>query len=248
MKTKKSFTLIELLVVVAIIAVLVSILLPALNNARNQGRMISCLSNLRGIGTLVVMYHGDFNEYFPPYWHGNRNPYFDFGGGPGNSASYGLEPSEAPEKRPLYAYSKNNFNMFHCPSDDETPQSWPSPYFRTFGNSYSQDNPHRGGGWEGVGGGWDTCPGGPHTYCKPRRMTGEFPVGVNTTTWKTNTIPADRKICYFDGDAWSPYYYNYSAMPWHKRVDFYNVLFCDGSAKNACLPQGVFGPSGIYAW
>jgi prepilin-type N-terminal cleavage/methylation domain-containing protein len=62
----KSFTLIELLVVVAIIAVLVSILLPALANAREQARKVVCASNLNQLAKIFAFYQADYQDWLCP--------------------------------------------------------------------------------------------------------------------------------------------------------------------------------------
>lgn len=62
---KRGFTLVELLVVVAIIALLVSILLPALGRAKAVARMVVCQTNLYAIGQGAHMYSGENDDYIP---------------------------------------------------------------------------------------------------------------------------------------------------------------------------------------
>ncbi len=63
---QKGFTLIELLVVIAIIAILAAILFPVFAQAREKARAIVCVSNLKQIGTGLMMYEQDYDEMFCP--------------------------------------------------------------------------------------------------------------------------------------------------------------------------------------
>ena len=65
-RTKRGFTLIELLVVVAIIAILASLLLPAMSRAKQSSESALCRSNLRQQGIGLAMYVNDFRAY--PLW------------------------------------------------------------------------------------------------------------------------------------------------------------------------------------
>eukprot|EP00831_Metopus_contortus_P045622 TRINITY_DN36589_c0_g1_i1.p1 TRINITY_DN36589_c0_g1~~TRINITY_DN36589_c0_g1_i1.p1 ORF type:complete len:265 (-),score=21.91 TRINITY_DN36589_c0_g1_i1:445-1239(-) len=65
MLKSRSFTLIELLIVIAIIAILAGMLLPALNEARNKAKEISCLSNLKQIGYAATNYANSYDNFLP---------------------------------------------------------------------------------------------------------------------------------------------------------------------------------------
>src|SRR5204863_211523 len=72
---RHAFTLVELLVVIGIIAVLIGILLPALNKARQGARATACLSNLRSMGQAWSIYLSENKGHLPHYlWQNKANP------------------------------------------------------------------------------------------------------------------------------------------------------------------------------
>jgi prepilin-type N-terminal cleavage/methylation domain-containing protein/prepilin-type processing-associated H-X9-DG protein len=111
-----AFTLIELLVVIAIIAILAAILFPVFAQAREKARQTSCLSNLKQIGTAIMMYTQDYDELFPPFFAGCNarvpNPIDPAG----TFTPSGLAGPRLMWQIAIYPYIKD-WDVYGCPSD-----------------------------------------------------------------------------------------------------------------------------------
>jgi prepilin-type N-terminal cleavage/methylation domain-containing protein len=124
---RRGFTLVELLVVIGIIALLISILLPSLSRAREQGNAIKCLSNLRQLGTAFQGYFNDNKGRFPftAVWAGTTTGaenedwiWWQNNVVPGNASFFGRPVPDINGSALARYLGKVAPEMFRCPTDD----------------------------------------------------------------------------------------------------------------------------------
>src|SRR5512140_2640601 len=114
-----AFTLIELLVVIAIIAILASLLLPALSRAKSKASSVQCLSQMRQIGFATILYVDDSDGYLPRSSH-SALAYGQLPWG------YALVPYVLGKSfsRPDSRWTNLFSTLYHCPQDKRATPDW----------------------------------------------------------------------------------------------------------------------------
>ncbi len=224
MKRKKlrCFTLIELLVVVAIIAVLVAILLPALSRARDLAKSASCRMNLRQIGLGILQYANDYNNYVP--WGVRHFPW-----NPNEGTWYNLwdKWNDWTGKGLLY---KLNYvrepHTFYCPGTQSTVDlnddfgfifEWEKREDEGSGPIQIRSNYHERGYFDFR---LDSPCGSPFTKC-----VGD--VGAWTQSIDSDLTPFAIMVCYYTPTNYQLFTQNAA----HASLDGQPVLFSDGSVQ-----------------
>ena len=241
MKRNHLFTLIELLVVIAIIAILASMLLPALASARDRARSIQCVNHLKGIGIGSAMYTADHKDHFLPCAVGNnsgRTSWVTLLACP-NAGRYNLSG-----------------DIFNCPSAPiYLPDRWKStsPSFQSRAD-WVWTKPAYGYNFGWPGGGrpsGSVYAGKPFTTNRVKKLAELVMFADTIGTTGYNGTPAANELGYYALDAFEHSGSNYGSL-WPRHKGAANVAWGDGHVEvvsgNSVNPitarNNIFRPGG----
>jgi prepilin-type N-terminal cleavage/methylation domain-containing protein len=232
------FTLIEVLVVIAILSMLVAILIPGLNAARQAAKRVSCQSNLRSIANAWTGYLDDHDDYLLQGINTNVN----YGGKQGKCAPvFGsicftqCPPAEKTPTlpKPLNAYLSlpgvifEGAEVFQCPADKGSRDVQPS-YFECIGTSYQTNN---------------MLIGQDQIWFPPNARCADVLEYVNEhlrTMNRTRVFNPAKVILMGDYGWWATYVsWDDSRIEWHGVPDSHNVAFMDTRVEFLRIRKGM---------
>lgn len=227
MSRKRGFTLIELLVVIAIIAILAAILFPVFAQAREKARAISCVSNVRQMGTAAVMYAQDYDEQYPGMWQWSPLAIYAH-------APYILPPGitvqQAYQVCQTCPYVKNG-EVYKCPDHK-------NEYGQGLYGSYGYAYPTMWGAYPPIPNsayGWPTGPNMAEFQRPADTVMITDTTAANGTTCNLTTYPAIYSLCGEKNGYAYPYVYQPTSNPYSAPLPIHSgmvsVAFVDGHVK-----------------